>query len=90
MRDILLKREFLAQATVVAELIDLARLEADSFADRLGGGEVWGSAGSVADIVDLRRTLEPVDSDTRQDSIELMHALSPVPLAECVPYLWER
>jgi hypothetical protein len=61
-RDILLKHEFLAQATVMAELIDFAHLEADSFADRLGGGKVWGSAGSVADIVDLRRSLEPSGS----------------------------
>ena len=50
---------------MVAELIDLAHLEADSFADRLGGGEVWGSAGSVADIVDLRRSLGPGDPNTK-------------------------
>ena len=66
-RDILLKHEFLAQATVVADLIDLAHLEADTFVERLGGGSVWGSAGSVVDIVDLRRTLEPVDADTEKD-----------------------
>lgn len=74
-RDILLKHEFLAQATVVADLIDLAHLEADTFAERLGGGAVWGSAGSVADIVGLRRSLEPVDANTERDSIELMHTL---------------
>ena len=75
MRDLLLKHDFLAQATVVAELIDLAHLGDASFADRLGGGELWGSAGSVADIVDLRRSLEPVDPDTERDSVDLIHTL---------------
>ena len=74
-RDLLLKHDFLAQATVVAGLIDLAHLEDPSFADRLGGGELWGSAGSVADIVDLRRSLEPVDPDTERDSVDLIHTL---------------
>lgn len=74
-RDLLLKHDYLAQATVVAELIDLAHLEDPSFADRLGGGELWGSAGSVADIVDFRRSLEPVDPDTEQDSLQLTQAL---------------
>jgi len=75
MRDLLLKHDFLAEATVVAELIDLAHLGDASFADRLGGGELWGSAGSVADIVDLRRSLEPVDPETERDSVQLIHAL---------------
>ena len=74
-RDLLLKHDFLAQATVVAGLIDLAHLEDPSFADRLGGGELWGSAGSVADIVDLRRSLEPVDPETERDSVQLIHEL---------------
>lgn len=74
-RDLLLKHDYLAQATVVAELIDLAHLEDPSFADRLGGGELWGSAGSVADVVDFRRSLEPVDPDTERDSDDLIHAL---------------
>jgi hypothetical protein len=74
-RDLLLKHDYLAQATVVAELIDLAHLEDPGFADRLGGGELWGSAGSVADIVDFRRSLEPVDPETERDSVQLIHAL---------------
>jgi hypothetical protein len=74
-RDLLLKHDFLAQATVVAGLIDLAHLEDPSFADRLGGGGLWGSAGSVADIVDLRRSQEPVDPETERDSVQLIHAL---------------
>jgi hypothetical protein len=75
----LLKHEFLAQATVMAELIDLAHLEAASFADRLGAEEYW-AAGSVADIVDLRRSLEPLDPDTRRDSLELIQ--TPIRLAD--------
>jgi hypothetical protein len=74
-RDLLLKHNFLEQATVVAEIVDLAHLGDPSFADRLGGGELWGSAGSIADIVDLRRSLEPVDPDTERDSVELIHTL---------------
>lgn len=74
-RDLLLKHDFVAQATVVAELIDLAHLGEAGFADRLGGGELWGSAGSVADVVDLRRSLEPVDLDAERDSVELINTL---------------
>jgi hypothetical protein len=74
-RDILLKHEFIEQATVVADLIDLAHLESPDFARRLGGGHIWGSAGSVADVVGLQRSLEPVDAETERDSVELMRLL---------------
>jgi hypothetical protein len=74
-RDILLRYDYLAQATLVADLIDLARLHSSDFADKLGDGGIWGSAGSVADVVDLRPSLDPVDAKTRQDSLDLQHLL---------------
>jgi hypothetical protein len=74
-RDILLRHDYLAQATLVADLIDLAHLQSSDFADKLGYGGIWGSAGSVADVVDLRPSLDPVDAETRQDSLELQHLL---------------
>ena len=74
-RDILLRHDFLAQATFVAELIDLAHLQSSDFARQLGYGGMWGSMGSVADVVDLRRSFDPVDAETRQDSIELQRLL---------------
>jgi hypothetical protein len=76
MRHIFLKHDFIGKATVLADLIDLAHLQASSFAEELGGGMMWGSAGSIADSVDLRRSLEPVDADTQRDSFELMRLLS--------------
>ena len=74
-RDILLRHDYLAQATLVADLIDLAHLEASDFARKLGYGGIWGSDGSVADVVGLRPSLGPVDAETRQDSLELQHLL---------------
>jgi hypothetical protein len=74
-RDILLKHEFIVHATVLADLIDLAHLESPDFAAKLGGGHMWGSAGSVADMVGLQRGLEPVDAETERDSVELMRLL---------------
>jgi hypothetical protein len=41
-RDLLLKHDFLEQATVVAGLIDLAHLEDPSFADKLGEEDCGG------------------------------------------------
>ncbi len=74
-RTILLDHEFSSQATVVADLIDLAHLKSSKFAEKLGGGEMWGSAGSVADAVGMGHSLEPVDTETERDSIELMRLL---------------
>jgi hypothetical protein len=65
-RGILLPHDYLAQATLVADLIDLAHLHSSDFARKLGYGGMWGSAGSVADVVDLRPSLDPVDAETRQ------------------------
>jgi hypothetical protein len=56
---------------MVAELIDLAHLQSSNFAGVMGGGEMWGSAGSVADVVGLRHSLDPVDAGTERDSLEL-------------------
>jgi hypothetical protein len=74
-RDILLRHDRLSQATHMADLIDLAHLHSSDFARKLGGGGIWGSAGSVADGVDLRPSLDPVDAETRQDSLELQRLL---------------
>ena len=74
-RNIFIKHDFDAQATEVAYLIDLAHLESPDFPNRLGGGMMWGSSGSVADSVDLRRSLAPVDAETERDGIELMRLL---------------
>jgi hypothetical protein len=74
-REILLRHDFMAQATWVADLIDLAHLRSSNFVKKLGGGAIWGSAGSVADVVDLRPSLDPVDAETRQDSLELQRLL---------------
>jgi len=74
-RDILLRHDFIGQAILVAELIDLAHLQSSNFASRLSGGEMWGSAGSVADGVDLRPSMDPVDAHTERDSLELTRLL---------------
>lgn len=74
-RDILLKHDFVAQGTVAAELVDLAHLESPEFVNMLRGGAVWGSAGSIADLAGLRRSLEPVDDETERDSVELRRVL---------------
>ena len=74
-REILLRHDFLAQATWVANLIDLAHLQSSNFARELGGGAMWGSAGSVADVVGLRHSLDPVDAETERDSVELRRLL---------------
>jgi hypothetical protein len=36
---------------------------------------MWGSAGSVADVVGLRHSLDPVDAETERDSLELRRLL---------------
>ena len=36
---------------------------------------MWGSMGSVADVVDLRHSLDPVDAETERDSLELTRLL---------------
>lgn len=74
-REILLRHDYLAQATWVANLIDLAHLQSSNFSEELGGGGMWGSAGSVADVVGLRHSLDPVDAETEQDSLELRRLL---------------
>jgi hypothetical protein len=70
-RDILLRHDLLAQATWVANLIDPAHLQSSDFARELGEGAMWGSAGSVADVVGLRHSLDPVDAETERDSVTL-------------------
>jgi hypothetical protein len=70
-RDILLRHDLLAQATWVANLIDPAHLQSSDFARELGEGAMWGSAGSVADVVGLRHSLDPVDAETERDSVKL-------------------
>jgi hypothetical protein len=79
-RDVFLEHDFIAQATEVADLVDLAHLGSPDFSKRLGGGMMWGSSGSVADSVGLRRSLAPIDAETEQDGIELMRLL--IQLAE--------
>ena len=74
-RDTLLKHDFIAQGTVAAELIDLTHLESPEFVKKLQGGEVWGSAGSIADEAGLRPSFDVVDAETERDSVELRHAL---------------
>jgi hypothetical protein len=41
-RDILLRHDFIAQATYVADVVDLAHLRSSDFASKLGGGKIWG------------------------------------------------
>lgn len=79
-RDILLRHHYIGRVTYVADLIDLAHLGSSDFASKLGGGEMWGSAGSVADGVDLRPSMDPVDAGTERDSLELTRLL--IQLAE--------
>lgn len=79
-RDIFLRHDFIGQATCVADLIDLAHLQSSNFASKLGGGEMWGSAGSVADEAGLRHSLGPVEDETVRDSLELTRLL--IQLAE--------
>jgi len=74
-RDILLRHDYLAQATRVADLVDLAHLQSSDFARKLGEGGMWGSSGSVADIVDLRPSLDPVNAAKERDSLELRRHL---------------
>jgi hypothetical protein len=74
-REILLKHEYIAQGHMVAEPIDLAHLQSSNFAGVMGGGEMWGSAGSVADVVGLRHSLDPVDAGNERDSLELRRLL---------------
>jgi hypothetical protein len=74
-RDILLKHDFISQGTHAAELIDLAHLGSEEFVTLLQIGGVWGSAGSIADSVDLRKSFDPVDAETERDSLELTRAL---------------
>ena len=74
-RTIFLKHEYIVHATLVAELIDLAHLGSPDLPEKLGGGRLWGSAGAVADVVSLQRTLDPVDVETERDSVALTEAL---------------
>src|SRR5262245_61714041 len=74
-RTMLIKHEFVDQGTVVAQLIDLAHLGSEQLPEKLRGGDVWGSAGSVADVVGLQRSFEPRDVETERDSIELTESL---------------
>ena len=50
LRDLLLEYDYMGHATVVSDLLDLAHLESPKFVSRLQGGEVWGGAGSLADL----------------------------------------
>jgi metal-responsive CopG/Arc/MetJ family transcriptional regulator len=36
---------------------------------------MWGSAGSVADVIGLQSSFDPPDADTERDSIELTETL---------------
>jgi hypothetical protein len=74
-REIFLKHEYIHHATLVADLIDLAHLDSPDLPRKLGEGGLWGSAGSVADVVGLRPSLDPVDAETERDSVELIRGL---------------
>jgi len=75
LRGLLLKYDFVDQATIAAELIDLAHLRSAAFVERISGGEVWGSAGSMADVIGLRGYVERPEDEMRRDSREYTRLL---------------
>jgi hypothetical protein len=75
LRDLLLKHHYFAQADVAAELIDLAHLESPKFVGKLQIGGIWGSSGSVADIIGLGDFVERPQEEVDRDSLECMRLL---------------
>lgn len=69
LRALLLKYDFLHHATTAAELINLAHLDSPDFVRELRGGEVWGSAGSIADFV-LQGNVEGSEEEIRADDLK--------------------
>jgi hypothetical protein len=57
----LLKRYEISQAGIVSQLIDLYEVNQEEFIDQLHSLELWGGAGSVADVAAFggRRAMEP-------------------------------
>jgi hypothetical protein len=53
LRELQLKHDFIEHADLSSRLIDLAHFESHDFVDELSSGNVWGGAGSIADLVFL-------------------------------------
>lgn len=68
LRELLLKYDFVDHATTIAELIDLAHLDSPDFVRELQSGEVWGSAGSIADLV-FQGNVEGPEEQIRADDL---------------------
>ena len=72
LRSVLLKYDFIEDATFVAELIDLAYLESPDFARRLQGGRIWGKG--LADIA-FRGNVEGRQEDLRRNDVRYKQLL---------------
>lgn len=69
LRDLLIEYGYMGHATVVSDLLDLAHLESPKFVTRLQGGEVWGSAGSLADLGTLDDHTDRPDREVKEASV---------------------
>ena len=68
LRDLLLKYDFIEDATFVAELIDLANLDSPDLTSRLQSGRVWGMG--LADIAFPGNVKGPDEEELRQDDAQ--------------------
>jgi hypothetical protein len=71
MRELLLKYGFTGQAERVSEMISAAELRSPEFEKLAGSGLMWGSAGSVTDIVFEGNRPGPPEQ-LRSDDLEFM------------------
>jgi len=51
LRELQLKHGFLEHADYISSLIDMAQLASPEFVNELSSGNMWGSAGSMVDLV---------------------------------------
>ena len=73
LRLVLRKREFYRHVAIVDEILLLEDIDEDQFFERVQSGDVWGSAGSIFDIVFPRENSSP--EEWREDTSAFLNSL---------------
>lgn len=71
MRELVLKHNRLARADYLSHVIDLAHFESRDFKDELLSGDMWGTAGSIKDVV-FEGNEDAPEEELRRDDLRYM------------------
>ena len=77
LRELQLKHGFLEHADYISSLIDMAQLASPEFVNELSSGNMWGSAGSMVDLVFIGN-VEGSEKELLADEAEYARLFTPI------------